>query len=221
MRGIRRAAPESAVHARRSRQARADFRGDPSSALPRCWIPANGAFVDHYLDVPFDLSQVMFLTTANYLDPVPPALLDRMEVIELSGYTDHEKLEIAKRHLIPKGIRENGLDELHIAFADDAILKVVHEYTREAGLRNIERELTNLLRKTQAGGRGRRSAGQSGPRRNASCWVRAFEREKATQPTRRARPWVSRGRHRREVPRSRRTRCRQPRAHAHGQLGDV
>jgi ATP-dependent Lon protease len=90
----------------------------------------------------------MFLTTANYLDPVPPALLDRMEVIELSGYTDHEKLEIAKRHLIPKAIAENGLGELQLVLTDEAILKVVHEYTREAGLRNVERELTNLMRKT-------------------------------------------------------------------------
>ena len=108
----------------------------------------NTAFMDHYLDVPFDLSQVMFITTANYLDPVPPALRDRMEVIELAGYTDNEKLAIARRHLIPKVVRENGLESLGITFTDDAILRVAHEYTREAGLRNLERDLANLLRKT-------------------------------------------------------------------------
>jgi ATP-dependent Lon protease len=127
----------------------ADFRGDPSAALLEVLDPQqNHAFVDHYLDVPFDLSQVMFITTANYLDPVPPALRDRMEVIELSGYTDQEKLAIAHRHLIPRNTRENGLDGLGITFTDEALLKVVHEYTREAGLRNLEREIANLLRKT-------------------------------------------------------------------------
>jgi ATP-dependent Lon protease len=127
----------------------ADFRGDPASALLEVLDPEqNNAFLDHYLDVPFDLSQVIFLTTANYLDPVPPPLRDRMEVIELSGYTDREKLEIAKRHLLPKAIRENGLEELNIVFLDDAILRVVHEYTREAGLRNLGREIANLLRRT-------------------------------------------------------------------------
>ncbi len=127
----------------------ADFRGDPASALLEVLDPAqNHAFMDHYLDVPFDLSQVLFLTTANYLDPVPPALRDRMEVIELTGYTDAEKLEIAKRHLIPRIIRENGLDELGLTILDDAILKVAREYTSEAGLRNLERELASLLRRT-------------------------------------------------------------------------
>jgi len=127
----------------------ADFRGDPASALLEVLDPAqNHAFMDHYLDVPLDLSQVLFVTTANYLDPVPPALRDRMEVIELTGYTDAEKLEIAKRHLIPRVIRENGLETLDITVEDEAILKVAREYTAEAGLRNLERELASLLRRT-------------------------------------------------------------------------
>ena len=127
----------------------ADFHGDPSSALLEVLDPEqNGTFTDHYLDVPFDLSQVLFVTTANYLDPVPPALRDRMEVIELAGYTDLEKLAISRRHLIPKAIRENGLEELNVTFGDEAILKVVRDYTSEAGLRNLERELANLLRRT-------------------------------------------------------------------------
>jgi len=127
----------------------ADFRGDPSSALLEVLDPAqNHAFMDHYLDVPFDLSQVLFVTTANYLDPVPPALRDRMEVIELTGYTDSEKLEIAKRHLLPRIVRENGLESLGVTITDEAILKVARDYTSEAGLRNLERELANLLRRT-------------------------------------------------------------------------
>ena len=126
-----------------------DFHGDPSSALLEVLDPEqNHAFMDHYLDVPFDLTQVMFITTANYLDPVPPALRDRMEVIELSGYTDREKLSIARLHLIPRVIHENGLESLKIEITDEAVLKVIRSYTGEAGLRNLTREIANLLRRT-------------------------------------------------------------------------
>jgi ATP-dependent Lon protease len=107
----------------------------------------NREFRDNYLDVPFDLSQVMFITTANLLDTVPGALRDRMEVLELSGYTDDEKLHIAQGYLIPRQIRENGLRESEISFTDEAILTIIREYTREAGVRNLERQIGAVCRK--------------------------------------------------------------------------
>jgi ATP-dependent Lon protease len=126
----------------------ADYRGDPSSALLEVLDPEqNHTFRDNYLGVPFDLSNVLFIATANQLDPIQPAFLDRMEVIELSGYTEEEKLQIAKRHLVPKQLSENGLDGERIAFSEEALRLVVSQYTREAGLRGFERQISRICRK--------------------------------------------------------------------------
>jgi ATP-dependent Lon protease len=125
-----------------------DFRGDPASALLEVLDPAqNNTFRDHYLDVPFDLSKVLFITTANMLDPVPDALRDRMEVLELKGYTEHEKIRIAVNYLIPRQIEENGLTVENIRFNEDALSHIIQSYTREAGVRNLEREIGTICRK--------------------------------------------------------------------------
>jgi ATP-dependent Lon protease len=125
-----------------------DFRGDPASALLEVLDPAqNNTFVDHYLDLPYDLSRVLFLTTANWLDPIHPALRDRLEVIELPSYTAVEKVEIARRHLVPRQLEEHGLKRKLVRFPDPTLRQIIQDYTREAGVRQLEREIAALTRK--------------------------------------------------------------------------
>src|SRR6185436_15633998 len=126
----------------------ADFRGDPAAALLEVLDPQqNSTFTDNYLDLPFDLSRVLFLTTANWLDPISPALRDRLEVIDLPSYTAAEKLQIAKRHLVPRQLEEHGLKRKLVRYPDATLRKLIQDYTREAGVRQLEREIATLTRK--------------------------------------------------------------------------
>ena len=127
----------------------ADWRGDPASAMLEVLDPEqNSTFRDHYLDLPFDLSKVLFICTANQLETIPGPLLDRMDVIQLSGYTEDEKIQIARRYLVPKQLEAHGLSAEQVEIDDDALRTIVREYTREAGLRNLERRIADVLRKT-------------------------------------------------------------------------
>jgi len=159
----------------------ADWRGDPSSAMLEVLDPAqNSSFRDHYLDLPFDLSKVLFICTANQLEPIPPPLQDRMEIIRLSGYTEEEKLGIAKRYLAPKQLDAHGLDPEKGKFTDKALRLVIAQYTREAGVRNLDREIAALCRK-------------------AAAEIASGKRKTARIDERRVRAWLGRARFRPEI----------------------
>ena len=159
----------------------ADWRGDPSSAMLEVLDPAqNSSFRDHYLDLPFDLSKVLFICTANQLKTIPPPLQDRMEIIRLSGYTEAEKLGIAKRYLVPKQIEAHGLDPENVKFSDRTLKLLISDYTREAGVRNLDREIAALCRK-------------------AAAEIAAGKRKSARVDERRVRAWLGRPRFRHEI----------------------
>jgi ATP-dependent Lon protease len=158
-----------------------DWRGDPSSAMLEVLDPAqNSSFRDHYLDLPFDLSRILFICTANVLETIPPPLLDRMEIIRLSGYTEDEKLGIAKRYLVPKQLEAHGLKDEQIKFSDNALRHLIREYTREAGVRNVDREIAALCRK-------------------AAAEIAAGKRKRVRVDERRLRSWLGRPRFSGEV----------------------
>jgi ATP-dependent Lon protease len=159
----------------------ADWRGDPSSAMLEVLDPAqNSSFRDHYLDLPFDLSQVLFICTANQLEPIPPPLRDRMEIIQLSGYTEDEKVGIAKRYLVPKQLEAHGLEPKQLTFTERALRLVVREYTREAGVRELDRQIAALCRK-------------------AAREVAESKRQRARVDDRKVRTWLGRRRYPSEV----------------------
>ena len=161
----------------------ADFRGDPSSAMLEVLDPAqNDSFRDHYLDIPIDLSAVLFIATANNLDTIPGPLLDRMEVIQLAGYTTDEKLHIAKRYLVGRQLTENGLKASQVTFADAALQAIIEEYTREAGVRNLEREIGTVCRKLAREIAESRTARKNGKAKKQSVSAQACARAARPPP---------------------------------------